>query len=110
MKSTDLLLRCIAEEKDGYWQAFCLDLNLAAQGDSLEDVKIRLESMICSYVMDATVGDDRKYAAELLNRPAPLRFWLRYYAYSLMSHTRMFRKNMHQLFIEALPLTPACHP
>jgi hypothetical protein len=52
---------------------FCLDLCLAAQGDSFEEAQAKLDSMICTYVEDATVGEDRDFGADLLRRPAPLR-------------------------------------
>ncbi|MDD2558236.1 MAG: hypothetical protein RBR43_05675 [Desulfuromonadaceae bacterium] len=83
MKPRNLILRCYAEKKEAHWQAFCLDLNLAAQGDGLEDVKARLDEMINSYVYDATAGDDQEYAGQLLPRRAPLGFWLKYYWYKL---------------------------
>ncbi len=36
-------LRCFAEFSDGLWAAYCLDLGLGAQGDSLAEVKAKLE-------------------------------------------------------------------
>jgi hypothetical protein len=59
----------------------CLDFNLAAQGDSFEEAKSKLEAMIADYVYDALAGEDKPYAAQLLARRAPLSFWLKYYFY-----------------------------
>lgn len=79
MRPNDLVLRCYAEKVDGQWQAFCIDLNLAAQGDSLEDVSERLERMVGSYLYDVFEGDDREHAEDLFPRRAPIGFIARYY-------------------------------
>ncbi len=79
MRPNQLLLRCFAEREDGLWVAHCLDLSLAAQGDSLADVKRKLDLQIRDYVNDALAGVDRQHAAYLLKRKAPLSLWLRYY-------------------------------
>jgi hypothetical protein len=71
MKPTQLLLRCYAEKVGDQWQAFCLDLSLAAQGDTFAEVKDKLDAMIAQYVYDALVGDDREYAHQLLTQTRP---------------------------------------
>jgi predicted RNase H-like HicB family nuclease len=108
MKSEQLVLRCYAENKKEYWQVFCLDLTLAAQGDTFEEAKEKLESMICSYVSEA-LTEDKDYADQLLSRPAPLNYWAKYYFYAVMCKTGAFNNGMKQLFKETLPLIPACH-
>ena len=80
-----LVVRCLAERKDGYWQAFSLEFGLAVQGETLADVKHRLESMIESYVYDALVGEDREHAMQLLTRKATLKVFLKYWRASAMS-------------------------
>lgn len=80
MKPNGLLLRCYAECIDGQWHAFCLDLCLAAQGESFQEVRRMLEAMIKEYVVDALVGADKEFAGMLLRRPAPLKYWVKYYA------------------------------
>lgn len=72
-------LRCFAERRNGHWIAFCLELNLAAQDSSLTAVRKRIDGMVQSYLDDALKGEDRQHASDLLNRPAPLEIWLRYY-------------------------------
>jgi len=101
MKPRDLIVQCYAEKKGDVWQAFCLDLNLAAQGDSLEDVKTRLDEMIASYLHDIMEGEDREYADQLLPRRAPLGFWLKYYWLKLGCCAR----NGMKPFNTILPLT-----
>lgn len=78
MHADQLVLCCYAEKKGDQWQAFCIDLCLAVQGDSLEDVRQKLESMIVEYVEDALAGEDKPYAAQLLTRRAPLRYQIKY--------------------------------
>lgn len=107
MKPSQLMLRCYAEQVNHQWQAFCLDLNLAAQGDSFDEAEAKLKDMICEYVFDALAGEDQKYADQLLNRRAPWSFWIKYY------YIRTFSKVMkaREVFKEPLPLTPYsdCH-
>lgn len=46
----ELIVKCYSEQDGVCWVAVCLDFNLAAQGDSFEEVKIKLEAMITEYV------------------------------------------------------------
>lgn len=107
MDASRLILRCYAEKLDGQWQAFCLDLCLAAQGDSLAEVRQKLEAMICHYVDDALAGEDRAYADQLFSRRAPLKYWAKYYFFRLLIALGSMRDNSHKLFKEILPLKPA---
>jgi hypothetical protein len=108
MRAPTLVLRCYAEKFDHQWQAFCLDLNLAAQGDSFPDVHRKLDAMICEYVTDAVVGQDKEYAEQLLNRRAPLYFWWRYHWIRAQNKINRASMNVRKFFIETLPLTPNC--
>jgi hypothetical protein len=109
MKPQDLILRCYAEKKGEIWQAICLDLNLAAQGDDLEDVKSRLKGMVDSYVYDALAGDDQEYADQLLARKAPFGFWVKYYWYKIGNRANSAKNGLHSLFHTKLPMAPV-HP
>jgi hypothetical protein len=106
MRPGDLLLRCYANKHDGQWQAFCIDLSLAAQGEDFPEVKEKLESMIAEYMYDALAGEDREYAEQLLNRKAPFKQIATYYYYSLMYQTGVFRNGLHRLFKSPMPLVP----
>ncbi len=68
MKINTLILRCYAKYDEGQWIAFCLDFDLAAQADTFEQAKTKLENMIKEYVFDALVGEDKEYAEQLLTR------------------------------------------
>ena len=65
------LLRCYAEERDGEWEAFCLDLDLAVQGKSFEEVYRSLNDTISLYLesVSSLSQDDQK---RLLKRRAPV--------------------------------------
>ena len=106
MKPPGLIVRCYAETVDAQWQAFCLDLCLAVQGESFQEVKDKLERMICDYVTDAVVGEDKEYAYQLLNRRAPLKYWAKYYYAVVLHKFGALRKNVRLLFREPLPLHP----
>jgi hypothetical protein len=66
---------CYAEGCEGSWEAFCLDFDLAVQGQSFESVRLKLDDAIHVYLASiATLPqDDRR---RLLNRRAPLSLWL----------------------------------
>lgn len=72
------ILRCYAKKEQAQWVAVCIDLGLAAQADSLEQAKHKLESMVETYIQEA-VGVHRQYAKQLLTRKSPLSQRLEYY-------------------------------
>ena len=109
MKPSDLVLRCYAVQDGEAWVASCIDLCLAAQGESFPDAKLKLELMIFDYVEEAVVGEDRDFAGQLLNRKAPFSEWVRYYSYFAMYRIGALKNDIHKLFTEALPLGPCNH-
>ena len=79
IKPQHLILRCYAEKKGNVWQAFCLDFNLAVQGDTAGQVRAKLHEQITEYIYDALEGEDQAYAGQFLKRRAPFKFWAKYY-------------------------------
>lgn len=77
MSNNPFVLRCYAERKDGLWIAACPQFTLAAQGDTFEEAKGKLEQQIKSYVVEA-LTIDRANAGELLSRRAPWHVIARY--------------------------------
>lgn len=108
MEPDKLILRCFAERKGDYWQAFCIDLSLAVQGDSYDEVHRKLHEQISYYIHDALVGEDRAYAAQLLDRKSPLSIRMKYHWYRLLNHVHTTRDGVHRLFNEVMPLKPNC--
>lgn len=104
MYPTDLIVKCYAEQEGSCWVAVCLNFNLAAQDDSFEAAKVKLENMISEYVYDALAGEDKPYSAQLLSRSAPLSSWLKYYFIVVkiaLCHSK------ERTFDETMPLIPA---
>ena len=109
MNPKQMTLRCYAEKKDGIWQAFCIDLNLAVQGETQDEVRTKLHQQIVSYLHDALKGEDKEYAAQLLNRKAPIGFRIKYTFYRIYRTLRNFYKaknGINHIFNEIIPHTP----
>lgn len=102
------VVRCYAEQRENQWQAFTLELGLAAQGDSFPEAKHKLDQMIGSYLRDALCGEDREYAYELLSRKATWQVYARYYLFSaVLGIVKFFGKPKdHVIYNRPLPLEP----
>lgn len=101
MKPSDLIVRCLLLKKEGQWVALCLDFTLAAQAETADQAKRLLVAQIDGYVNDALSGLDIKHAPALLRRRAPAKYWLMYYAASVIHHIGRLRLNA---FEQPLPL------
>jgi predicted RNase H-like HicB family nuclease len=106
LTSADLVVRGFAEKADGQWQAVCVDLCLAAQGDTFEEARAKLHGMLAEYVWDALAGEDRPFADQLLRRRAPLGILVRYHALRLLDKIGGLREGIRRLFTDSLPLVP----
>lgn len=104
-----LRLRCYAEQQgQNLWVAVCIDLCLAAQGETCQEARERLNAQIDTYVVDAFTID-RAYFHQLIPRPAPLRQRLKYYLIHLHLARVLFQRTMRD-FVRDMPLTLAAHP
>jgi len=77
-QTNEAVLRCYAErDADGTWFAMCLDLNLYARADSPREAQQQLHDAIVAHLEAANemAPEDKR---DLVPRPAPLRFRLRY--------------------------------
>lgn len=63
-------LFCHAEGREGRWEAYCVDLDIAVTGSSFEDVRATLQDAISTYVEDA-LNEEPSQARRLLARRAP---------------------------------------
>ena len=108
MRPEDLKLRGYVEpERDGSWFAICIDLNLAAHGESAEEAKNKLHNQIRDYIEEAFM-DDSAYFNDLVPRVAPLSFRLKYRLIDIMCRVRdNAKRNKACLFTDRLPLKPA---
>lgn len=107
MSSNPFVLRCYAEKKDGLWIAACPQFTLAAQGDSFDEAKEKLEKQIKSYIVEA-LTIDKEHAVELLGRKAPLRLWWRFKLLELMTGLRRRREKKIRFFNEPALQMVAC--
>ncbi|MBB3321337.1 MULTISPECIES: DUF1902 domain-containing protein [unclassified Atlantibacter] len=73
MKKT---LRCMAYQEGGVFVAACLDLSLAAQGDTMQDAMAKLEEQIKDYLSEAYA--EPAFTEHLLKRKAPASMWFKY--------------------------------
>jgi len=102
MNPKELIVKCYAKQEEGEWVAVCLDFCLATQGDSLNEVKRKLEEQITFYVGEAL--QDKEYGNQLLGRRAPVTQWLEYY---FIRFTNMIYHKASVVFDEMIPLRPA---
>jgi predicted RNase H-like HicB family nuclease len=75
-------LHCYAEGRDGDWEAICLDLDIAVQGRSFEEVFNSLQEAISLYLESVTDLPPREQRA-LLHRPAPFPVRLKFLTHAL---------------------------
>lgn len=101
MSNKNILFRCYAYKEESDWVAINIDFTLATQGETFEEVEKKMVAMVQEYILDAATTD-REYAEELLNRRAPMKFWVRYYYYSLLFQFHLLRDD-RQLFYVAIP-------
>ena len=80
----DRMLLCHAKGHSGDWEAICLDLDIAVQGESFEDVFGSLSESISLY-LDTVEELPESDRARLLHRRAPLSIRLKFFLYALWS-------------------------
>ena len=75
-------LHCYAEGRDGEWEAICLDLDIAVQGRSFEEVFASLQEAIAVYL--ETVAElQPEERRSLLKRSAPLSVRLKFLTHAV---------------------------
>jgi len=103
LRPSNLVLRCYGHRiKGGQWYGICVDLNIAAQAESSEKLKRKLNEMIFSYIETVLDTNDVESIPELLKRRAPLYNWAIYYLFKLLISIRTF-PNDFLSFKEFIP-------
>lgn len=100
-----LELRCYAKKDGDAYVAVCIDLCLAAQGDSMHDAIEKLDSMIKFYIADV-IENEHDYVHKLLPRKAPLSQRFTYYLISLLSRWELSKrwcKGYMEKFLDHMP-------
>ncbi len=81
------MIRCYAEGRPGRWEAFCLDFDLAVQGESFAEVFDDLDKAVAEYVAHvATLPEPDR--SRLLARRAPLGMRLAFVWHALLAAVR----------------------
>ena len=75
MKTYPTILRCYARPEAEHYIGQCLELDLAVQGESIPQVRRKMEECLQSYLESLDAANVR----DLFPRPAPLHVWLDYY-------------------------------
>lgn len=105
MRKVPEVLRCYVRPEADHYLAFCLELGLCDQGETLEAAKASLEENILGYLETLTPEN----VAALFPRPAP---WYVYVDYHRVRCLVAFAHLFHQvkqrwlIFAEPLVLTP----
>lgn len=87
--SNSMSVWCFAHGRENDWEAMCVDLDIAVQGTSFDDVKARLTNAVMSYAQDA-MREDPVTAERLLRRRAPLHVRVKCWS-TLLFHVVMGR-------------------
>lgn len=87
-------LHCYASGRDGEWEAICLDLDIAVQGESFEIVQRSLQEAVALY-LEAVADLPTEQQRHLLHRPAPLGVRLKFLGYALLSLAGMETSNRY---------------
>ncbi|QIW16115.1 DUF1902 domain-containing protein [Pasteurellaceae bacterium RH1A] len=83
MKKYRKTIRCMAYQNGDLAIAVCLDLSLAAQANTQREAMDKLDAQIQDFIAEANA--EPQYALQLLNRPAPLSLWIKYYWLKFLS-------------------------
>lgn len=89
---TPLVLRCFAEQDEAGWTGLCVDLDIAVQGDTFEDVAEDLRTAIEEFITHVKMlpEPDR---SRLLSRKAPWHLRAKYGLYQIQDAWR--RRSFH---------------
>jgi hypothetical protein len=78
--SKEKAIRCYGfRTSSGRWQGVCLDFNLAAEADTIDQLKSKMGDIIKSYIESVLDTPDKSSIIALLNRKAPFKNWVLYY-------------------------------
>lgn len=90
-------LRCYAKKEGDLFVAVCIDLCLAAQGSTIEEAKLNLDSQIAFYLQDVCTNES-DYLDQLLNRKAPLQQRFTYHCIKLINSTLRMKEKFQGYF------------
>lgn len=77
MHPKKLILRGYVRPKRDYFLAVCIDLNLVAQGETIQEALDSLKEAIEGYLEE--ISENPKFYKETIPRKSPKSFYLQYY-------------------------------
>ncbi len=110
MKQYPTMLRCYARPEASHYIGHCLELDLAVRGNSLVEVRQKMEECLTSYLQSL----DTENVGDLFPRSAPLHVWLDYYRVYLLIRSARFldraQENFQVFREQVVPQRLAIHP
>ena len=99
-----LVLRCYGREIDNdKWYGVCINLNLAVEASSPDELMGKMKEVILSYLETVLDTKDDKSIPELLSRRAPIYDWIVYYCIACLYHITHIPKDKLFKFKEFIP-------
>ena len=71
-----LLLHNLIEKEDNLYSAICLELNVASQGETVEEAKKNLQEAVELYLEDVIESGEEQ---DFIPRPAPMEEWIKFF-------------------------------
>lgn len=97
------VLRCYGREIDkNKWYGVCINLNLAVEASSPDELLMKMKEVITSYLETVLDTKDDKSIPELLSRRAPIYDWIVYF-YIACYHITHIPKDKFFKFKEFIP-------
>ena len=98
----NFVLRCYGHQiSSGKYYGVCLELNLAAEAESVDQLKKEMGSMITSYIKTVLDTEDHESIPNLIQRPAPALDHFKYHLFRFLLSIRKFQRNF--IFKEFIP-------
>ncbi|WP_237584859.1 type II toxin-antitoxin system HicB family antitoxin [Proteus sp. G2660] len=94
----------MAYRQNGTYIASCLDLSLAARGDTIEEAVNNLDLQVKDFIEE--LKKEPKYAKQLLSRKAPLSMWFKYWV--LAFRILFNKKTSHKAKLFDEPIDATC--
>ena len=103
MRPEKLVLRCFAyRTPENTWVAKCIDLSLAVEAESREEVKKSLEDNILVYIETVLDTEDTVSVTSLLLRKGPLLDRIQYHIFRFLVAAHMIKDRF--VFKEPVPI------